>query len=306
MKYLERKWQTLKVTESGVRMKTYEFDMNAIVNNYSFKKEKPLLKMIMLGILAGAFVAIGAASSNMATHAITNVGLAKTLAGCIFPVGLIMIVFIGGELFTGDCMMVFGTLDRRYSFLSIFPTLAVVYLSNLIGGLIIAMLVSTSGQFHYTEGLLGAYTIKVACGKVGLHFWEAFSSGILCNILVCVAVLMAAAAKDITGKIALIFFPIFVFVIGGYEHCVANMYYISAGIFASFNPVYTQKAMDTYGITSAQIESLKSMDILTHNLIPVTLGNIVGGMLFVTIPLYVIYKSRIIKNSDKPDIIKVS
>ena len=130
-------------------------------------------------------------------------------------------------------------------------------------------------------------------GKLGLSFGAAFVSGILCNIFVCMAVLMAAAAKDISGKVWAIVFPIMAFVISGYEHCVANMYYIPAGIFASSNEAYVAAAQTAYGYTAAQLEVLTWGNFLVKNLIPVTLGNIVGGMFFVGLPLYLIHRAKI-------------
>ena len=257
------------------------------------KTELSFLRMILLGIFAGMFIACGASASSVAMHAISNVGLARLVAGCIFPIGLMMIVFVGGELFTGDCLMIMGCIHRRFSLLSMAKVLAVVWISNLLGSVILAALVSTSGQFHYSGDLLGAFTIKVGLGKVGLDFGTAFVSGILCNIFVCIAVLMAAAAKDIVGKVFAIFFPILAFVVSGYEHCVANMYYIPAAIFAAADPAYVQAAQTAYGCTAAQLEALNWGSFLVNNLIPVTLGNIAGGMFFVGLPLYLIHSVRI-------------
>ena len=257
------------------------------------KTELSFLRMILLGIFAGMFIACGASASSVAMHAISNVGLARLVAGCVFPIGLMMIVFVGGELFTGDCLMIMGCMHRKFSPLSMAKVLIVVWVSNLLGSVILAALVSASGQFHYSGDLLGAFTIKVGLGKVGLDFGTAFVSGILCNIFVCIAVLMAAAAKDIVGKVFAIFFPILAFVVSGYEHCVANMYYIPAAIFAAADPAYVQAAQTAYGYTAAQLEALNWGNFLVNNLIPVTLGNIAGGMVFVGLPLYLIHSAKI-------------
>lgn len=253
-------------------------------------------KMILLGIMAGMFIAIGGSSSSLAVHNISNVGLARTLAGCIFPVGLMMIVCIGGELFTGNCMMITAVIDKKIKLRNMLTNLTVVYFSNLIGALIVDLLVFYSGQFDYTSGMLGAYTIKVAVGKVNISFGAAIASGIMCNILVCIAVLMASAAKDIAGKLLAVFFPICAFVIGGYEHCVANMFYIPSGMLAATNPQYVEQAKNLYGITQEQIDSLNLLNSL-NNFIPVTIGNIIGGAFFVGVLLYVIHKVKWNKNS---------
>lgn len=256
------------------------------------KAKLPLLKCILLGIMAGAFIAFGGASSNAAIHAISNQGLAKCLAGTIFPVGLMLIVMVGGELFTGDCMMICGVVDKRFSVGALIKTLVVVWLSNLVGGIIIAALSYFSGVFDYSAGGLGAFTIKVALSKCTIAPGKAIASGILCNMLVCLAVLMATAANDIAGKVWGIFFPIWAFVIGGWEHCVANMFYIPAGIFAKCNPTYVAKAEELYGITPDQIDASLNWLGFINNEIPVTIGNILGGMVFVGLPLYLIHKSK--------------
>lgn len=255
------------------------------------KSQLPFAKMVLLGIMAGAFIALGGATSSTAVHAITNVGISRAVAGCIFPVGLMMIVFVGGELFTGDCLMVMDVICGKVSIGACVRSLCVVYVSNLIGALIIDFLLFYSGNLDYSSGLLGAYTIKVAVGKVAITPLKGVTSGILCNILVCIAVLMAAAASDIAGKVWAIFFPILAFVVGGFEHCVANMFYIPAGILAATNPDYVAKAQEAYGITAEQINSLTVLGSL-HNFIPVTIGNILGGMVFVGVPCYFIQKAK--------------
>lgn len=250
----------------------------------------PLFKMILSGIFAGAFIALGGAASNVAVHNISNVGLARTLAGTIFPVGLMLVILVGGELFTGNCMLIMAYMHKKISGLSVVRNLFVVYLSNLLGTLIIDVLLFFSGQFDYTNGGLGAYTIKVAVGKTNIEPLAGFTSGILCNILVCLAILMASAAKDVTGKIFASFFPIMAFVICGFEHCVANMFYIPAGMLAATNSDYVNKAKELYGITASQCDALLSPKSLTC-FIFVTVGNIIGGMIFVGASIYLIHKN---------------
>ena len=190
-------------------------------------------------------------------------------------------------------MMALGVMHKEFRVLPMIKVLCLVYAGNLIGSAIIATLIFFSGQLDMTNGLLGAFTIKIALGKVSLSFPSAMVSGILCNILVCIAVLMAGVAKDIPGKILAIFFPIMAFVIGGYEHCVANMYYIPAGILATTNDMYRETAMSAYGYTEAQLSSLNIQSFVTASLVPVTIGNIIGGMLFVSVPLYVLHRKSL-------------
>ncbi|MBR1623946.1 MAG: formate/nitrite transporter family protein [Pseudobutyrivibrio sp.] len=249
------------------------------------KVSLPLHKMILLGIMAGAFIALGAATSSTAAHAVENVGLSRFVAGVIFPVGLMLITFIGGELFTGNCLTAMGAIDHRFSWGSVAKDLCIIWLSNLIGAVIVVLLTYYSGNLDYSAGLLGAYSIKVAVSKTMITPVKGITSGILCNILVCAAILMGAAANDIAGKIWGIFFPIMAFVVGGFEHCVANMFYIPIGIIAATNEAYASKAAEAYGITAEQLSHLSLTGFLA-NQIPVTIGNIIGGMLFVGLPCY--------------------
>lgn len=255
------------------------------------KAELSVGRMILLGILAGAFIALGGATSSTAVHGIADVGISRALAGVIFPVGLMMVVFLGAELFTGNSLMIMAVLEKKISWRQMIRNLVIVYFSNMLGACLIAVLLMYSGNLDYSDGLLGAYTIKVAVGKISISPLKGITSGILCNILVCIAVLMASAAKDITGKIWAIFFPIWAFVVGGFEHCVANMFYIPAGILAAQRPEYVLKAQEAYGITAEQIENISVLSSL-NNLLPVTIGNMIGGMLFVGVPLAVLYGEK--------------
>lgn len=277
-------------------MKNYFFTPSQVMENTIFasvlKTKMPFVKVLILGVFAGMFVAFGASASTAAMYGIEDPGLARSLAGVIFPVGLMMILFVGGELFTGNCMMITGVVDRKISVSHFIKNLILVYLSNFIGSLFVAILQFSGGSEGLFRDEIGAYAIKVAYGKISLDGWSAFQSGICCNILVCVAVLMAACATDIIGKVVALFFPIMAFVIAGFEHCVANMYYIPAGMIAASNEKYVAKAMELYGLTYDQLERLNLLAFLTHNLIPVTIGNLVGGSLVVAFPLYVVYKSE--------------
>lgn len=256
------------------------------------KASNPLWRTVLLGIMAGAFIAFGAAASSVSMYGIANAGIARTLGGVVFPIGLMLIVLVGGELFTGNCLMITGVLDKRYSSLAVVKNLVIVFLSNLIGAAFIALLIAYSGQFGFSDNALAAYVIKTAVTKTSIPFGTAFISGILCNILVCAAVFMSVGAKDAAGKVWSIFFPIFVFVICGFEHCVANMYYISAGIFAAANNTYASAAMELYGYSEGQLASLNWGSMFVNNLLPVTLGNIIGGMVFVGVPLYLLNRDK--------------
>ena len=248
-------------------------------------------KLILLGIAAGFFIGIGAEASSLAMHGISNVGLARTVAGAVFPIGLMLIVLLGGELFTGNCLISMAVYDKKAKLKGMIRNLIIVYISNFIGASLMAWMINNCGQLNFSDGGAGAFTIKVALGKVGIDPMQAIVSGILCNVLVCLAIFMAATAKDVAGKCIAIFFPIFVFVISGFEHCVANMYYIPAGIFAAHNPLYAAKATELYGITAEQLSGL-NFGTMFSNLIPVTIGNIIGGMVFVGLLYWYLYRKK--------------
>jgi len=271
--------------------------VDATINQSVGKVTMPFFKVVLLGILAGAFIAIGGQASNVAVHAITNPGLAKTLAGVIFPVGLMLIVVIGGQLFTGNCLIFMGVLDRKVSIPQLLVNWLTIFCSNYIGGAIITFLVYHSNQFNINGGQLGAYSIYVASGKLNLTASQAISSGIMCNIIVCAAILVATAAKDIAGKCIGVFFAIFVFVVSGFEHCVANMYYLTAGLMASKNDSFVSKAMEVYHLTDAQIQNINMKNILIHNLLPVTIGNIIGGAFVIGGIFYIIHCTNGKKNA---------
>lgn len=243
-------------------------------------------------ILAGAMIAMGAAMSSVAAHTIADVGLARLTAAVVFPVGLMMVILLGAELFTGDCLAAMSIFDKKQKTGAIIKLLVTVYFGNFVGAALIAFLVYLSGQWDYSAGMLGAYTIKVAVGKVNLSFAQGVASGILCNILVCAAVLMAMCAKDISGKLLASFFVIMLFVTGGFEHCVANMYYITAGMIAKLDPTYTELAASAYGFTQQKLETLNLTNYVLGNLVPVTIGNILGGVVFVGLPLYYLNRDK--------------
>lgn len=248
-------------------------------------------KLILLGIAAGFFIGIGAEASSLAMHGISNVGLARTVAGAVFPIGLMLIVLLGGELFTGNCLISMAVYDKKAKLKGMIRNLTIVYISNFIGAALMAWMINNCGQLNFSDGGAGAFTIKVALGKVGIDPIQAIVSGILCNVLVCLAIFMAATAKDVAGKCIAIFFPIFVFVISGFEHCVANMYYIPAGILAAHNPLYAAKATELYGITAEQLSGL-NFGTMFSNLLPVTIGNIIGGMVFVGLLYWYLYRKK--------------
>ena len=214
-------------------------------------------QLLLLGLLAGLYIGVGSHLFLVAMQA----GMGRIASGAVFGVGLVLVVVAGAELFTGNIIMVVAALTGRLPFGKMLQNWAVVYLGNLAGALLLVFLVGASGllvrQGAPTE--LGAFAAKVAEAKLNLSFGEAFCRGILCNMLVVLSLIMASISKDIISKIACCILPIMAFVASGFEHCVANMYLIPAGLL------------------SKQAGLMDHAAIL-WNLIPVTLGNIVGGI----------------------------
>ena len=239
------------------------------------KTALPCWRMVALGALAGMCIAFGACTSSMAAFGVKDYGLARLVAGAVFPVGLILIVLVGAELFTGNNLMAMAWWERKIGVGGLLRNLAVVWLANLAGSVLLAAIVSGSGQWAAGGGALGAYTVKVAAGKAALAPAKAFCSGILCNILVCLAILAATSSKQTVGKIFAIWFPIMAFVLGGFEHSVANMYYIPAGLLANAVPEFAARAVEL-GIDASALTVANA----ARNLLFVTLGNLAGGVLF--------------------------
>ena len=243
-------------------------------------KTKPLNQFI-LGILAGAFIAFASEGSNMAAFNLfakpETYGLGKALAGVVFATGLMLVIIAGGELFTGNTLITIGVLEKKIKLKDMLSNWFFVYLGNFVGALFIAYMMNMSGLFNSGDNMLGGITLKIAAYKTHLTFSQAFYLGIMCNWLVCIAVWMSYGAKDIIGKCFAIFFPISLFITSGFEHSIANMYYIPAGILAKSNASWVEAS----GLTAEKLAHLNWSTFITKNLIPVTIGNIVGGVILV-------------------------
>lgn len=251
------------------------------------KANNSMVNLLILGIFGGMFIALGGFASQTMTFSIPNIGLAKFASGAIFPVGLMLVIIAGAELFTGNNLMIIGFMNKKISLYQLLRNWIIVYISNFIGGAIFALLISKSGLLDTGAGLLGATAIKTAIAKVSLPFGHALIRGIFCNIMVVLAVWMATGAKDIVGKVFAIWFPVMLFVLSGFEHCVANMYYIPIAIFAKTNPTYFQAGK----ISVEALDKLNPMGLIA-NLIPVTIGNITGGALVVGLSYWYVYGNR--------------
>jgi len=265
------------------------------INNSVGKAKSPLWRLFILGIAAGILVGMGAVSSSTAAHALDNVGLTRLVTALVFPIGLCMVVLLGTELFTGNVLMITAVLKKKITWAGLARNWAIVYVGNLVGALALAFLMAAFGQMDIGAKAVAVYTAKVAAYKSGLPWMNAFVLGIFCNMLVCIAVYMGSTAQDTAGKILGLYLPIVAFVVSGFEHSIANMYYIPAGIFANMNPAYAQLIADA-GINTAV---LNFGTFVSANLIPVTLGNIVGG-LGVGLLMYFAHASRTKKNESEP------
>ncbi|MBQ9979827.1 MAG: formate/nitrite transporter family protein [Oscillospiraceae bacterium] len=253
------------------------FTPSEFLTNYSNagvnKAKLSIGRIFILGILAGAFIAFASTCANMASHNVTAAGLARLLSAIMFPFGLCMVVLLGAELFTGNCLMIISVLDRQITVGQMIRNWVVAYIGNFVGSLLVAAGCAFAGQFSYSAAGLAAVTIKTAAAKCSLGFGSAIVLGIMCNALVCIAVLHAFSAKDVAGKILGIFLPVCFFVLAGFEHSIANMYYIPAGLFALVNDTYREAAI----AAGVDLSMLTWGNCLIRNLLPVTIGNIIGG-----------------------------
>ncbi len=240
---------------------------------------------LALGILAGVFIALGAVFMTTITAgaAALPFGVAKLLGGLVFCLGLILVVVAGAELFTGNNLIVVALLNGKVSLGRLLRNWGLVYLGNLIGSVVVAGLVFAARHYTGANGAIGANALAIANAKTGLAFGQAVALGVLCNALVCLAVWLTFSARSVAGKILAIIFPITAFVAAGFEHSVANMYFIPMGlIIKHFDPAFVAQ-------TQASVNNLTVQGLLVRNLLPVTIGNIIGGAGLVGLVYWFIY-----------------
>ena len=264
--------------------------LDAVIGNFGGRAGGSFSKLFILAIMAGAFIAFAAQGSNMAAFNLLaapgTYGVGRALAGFVFGTGLMLVILCGAELFTGNNLIIACVLDKKVTMGTMFRNWTIVIIGNFIGSVLIAYMLANSGLLGSGGGLLGAVTLKIAVYKVNLSFIQAFYLGIMCNWLVCLAIWMASGADTAAGKILSCLFPISLFVMSGFEHSVANMYYIPAGLFVKSNAVFAELA----GITPEMLDSLTWGTFAVHNLVPVVLGNIVGGGIFTGMAYWYVYK----------------
>ena len=245
------------------------------------KAHLPVMTAAMLGVLAGAFIAIGSLYYTLvASDASLGFATTRVLGGLVFSVGLVLVVVAGGELFTGNNLLAMAWADGAVSTRELLRNWIIALGANALGALGIALLVVASGYPQMNGGAVGVTAVKIAAAKATLPFWQAFFAGVLCNVLVCMAVWLTLAGRTVTDKVVAVVFPISAFVAAGFEHSVANMYFIPLGIFL-------RDTIDVAGTAGADRLDWAGY---VRNLVPVTLGNIVGGSGLVALVYHVIYR----------------
>jgi formate/nitrite transporter len=271
------------------------------------KAEMPALTMFTLAILAGAFISLGAifattisaggmsiAAADGAAAFSTGLpyGVTRLLTGLVFCLGLILVVVGGAELFTGNNMIVMAWASKKVSTYALLRNWGIVYMGNFVGAIGTALLMLASKQYVFGANSVGIAALKIAVGKTSLDFWQAFALGILCNALVCMAVWLTYSARSTMDKIVAIIFPITAFVAAGFEHSIANMYFVPYALFIQmFDPEFVASIADKV----PGLEKLTWSGFFLNNLIPVTIGNIIGGAVLVA----AVYWSVFLRNKDK-------
>ncbi len=241
------------------------------------KARLPLLSQMTLGVLAGGFIGLGALYFTLVTSDPTlGFAASRVLGGIAFSLGLILVVVAGAELFTGNNLIIMAWASQRLSTFELLRNWVIVFLANFIGAFGLAFLVWLSNHWQMDGGAVGVNIMRIALAKVNLSFAEAFFKGVLCNILVCLAVWLALAWRSVVDKICAIVFPISAFVAAGFEHSIANMYFIPLAILLRGQ------------VAIPGSENLAWSGLFT-NLLPVTLGNIVGGAAMVALVYHFVY-----------------
>jgi formate transporter len=253
------------------------------------KAARPLLNEIALGILAGAFIALGAIVATSITAGAKDAlpfGIIKLLMGLGFSVGLILVVVGGGELFTGNTLISIAWASGKVSLKKLLGNWCIVYLSNFIGALATAWLIFVAKQYTFGHGAVGKNILEIAEAKSSLGFGQAIALGMLCNAMVCMAVWLCYSGRSTSDKILAILLPITGFVAAGFEHSVANMYFIPVALLIkNGDPSF----LSEIGQSASTYPQLTWDNFFTANLLPVTIGNIIGGALMVGLMYWFIY-----------------
>lgn len=243
------------------------------------KSQMPVLQLFILGGLAGSYIGFGALFYTIVkSDTQLSFAISQLLAGFVFSLGLILVSISGAELFTGNNLLLLAWSKKKITAYSVLKNWTWIIMANLVGALVLALLIYWSGHTDMNNGKIAETYVKVANAKASLSFSSAFLKGILCNILVCLSVWMAYAGQTITDKVMGIIFPITAFVAAGFEHSVANMYVLSIGLLEKNHVDFVADALTVSGALG--------------NLIPVLLGNIIGGGVFVGLAYAAVFKDQ--------------
>lgn len=234
----------------------------------TFKGDMSLPRLFVEAFLAGMFIALAGTASTIAASTIDSPSVAKLVTALIFPAGLAMVILNGTELFTGNSLLVISLLDKKIKIGNLLKNWLIVYIGNFVGSVFVSFMCVYGNVYKLFGGAAGLSAASAAASKCSISFEEALLKGIMCNILVCVAVMMAVMAETPPAKIFTLYLPIMVFVICGFEHSVANMSYISTGLFLKLSGQVDP---------SVSADNITLWGFLITNLVPVTLGNIIGG-----------------------------
>jgi len=229
-------------------------------------------KSFILSVLGGVFISFGAILSVIVSAGSSNMsyGVTRLLMGIVFSLGLILVIVGGAELFTGSTIISIAVVNKKAKLRQLIKNWIIVYLGNFVGAILISLLIFFSKQYTFGNGIMGINTLNIALSKIHHSFFESIFLGILCNMLVCLAIWLTYSTKSISGKIMAIIFPVTAFVAAGFEHSVANMYYVPIALLI--------KNFDSNFITSINLTDLTLNHFLINNLLPVTIGNIIGGV----------------------------
>ena len=254
------------------------------------KANMPWIQTLILGVLAGAFVALGALffTTTLTGAGAIPYGIGRLVAGLTFCLGLILVVLAGAELFTGNNLIVMAYMNHRLPLSRLLRNWTLVYAGNFIGAIATAALVYLSGQYANGGGAVGMTALGIGAAKASLGFFQAFFLGVLCNALVCLAIWLTMGAHTTTDKVLAILFPITAFVVAGFEHSVANMYFLPLALFLKSDAGF----LASIGKSVGDYESLTWIRFFLNNLVPVTLGNIVGGAGLVGVVYGFVYLRR--------------
>ena len=245
-----------------------------------------VISMLVLAVLAGAFIALGAVIFTVTiTGAGGGLGPSRLLGGLAFSLGLVLVIVAGAELFTGNTLVVMAWASRKVSTARLLRGWAIVYVGNFVGAVATALLVFVARNWELGNGAVGGTALRVATAKVQLGFLEAIALGILCNVLVTLAVWLSLSARSVPGKVVAIIFPITAFVAAGFEHSIANMYFIPTGLLLKEEDL----AVEASGLEAAELAQLDVAAFLVDNLLPVTIGNIIGGAVLVGAVYWFVY-----------------